>query len=884
MTPGPPGTVRRILISLLPGGVRGQSMVADLDQEYCARAPGMGRALWYGWEALRLIVYYRMLTARAGVGQGSDPGRGGGMGGIARDLGYALRRLRRDPLLAGVAVATTGLGIGAAVAIFAVVDAVLLEPLPYEDPGELVAIFEADLDRGVTRNVANAGNAREWGLGAPSIEEIGGAVLAMPTVVEGVGEPREVVSSPVTPNYFQVLGLEPEIGRLMDPDAGGSGDAELLLSHRFWATAFGADPGVLGRVLNVNGAPHEVVGVLPPEYVAFGEGSAFYRSVPTDLMGDQTNSGRYLWVVARMVPGATAEGLQQELDGVSRGLQEAYPDFNAGWTTRTVPLQQDVIGDAAVGLWLLLVSVGLLLAIACGNVASLLLSRATARRPEMAVRSCLGATGRDLGRQLLVESSVLALAGGLAGVVLAYGGTWLLAGRMPDAFALPRLDQAAVDGTVLVFALAVSALTGLVFGMIPALQVRRSPPARTLGAEGRGPSRGASRARNVLVVAEVALSLVLLVAAGLVGRSLAELSSVDAGLEPEGVLVARVNLQGGSYPETADRQRFFAALIDRIEGESGVEAVGANTFLPMLGSGAATSFHDAGAPPPPREDWPTADIRNVEGDYFSAMGISPVEGRLFEPSDRDGSTQVVVVNEALARELWPGESALGRRLAINWGPLEEPWEVVGVVEDVRMVNPSQPARSAIYHPYRQAAYFPFMHVAVRTRGRPADFTPILRSIVTELDPAVALAQPVTMLEVVGDAVARPRMTTTLMAVFALVASALAAVGLYGVLSYAVSRRIREIGLRMAVGADGARVLGMVVAQGMGMVALGLALGTLVAFLGARFLSSLLFGVSPRDPWSFVVAIAGLAFTSLLASLIPAWRATRVQPAAALRGS
>jgi predicted permease len=869
---------------LLPGGVRGESILADLEEEYEGREEGVTRDLWYGREALRLVVHYRVLAPGREVGAKSKMGRGSGMGGIVRDLAYAFRRLRRDPLLMGVAVLTMGLGIGSAVAIFAVVDAVLLEPLPYEEPEALVAIFEADLDRGVTRNVANAGNAREWEAGAPSIQEIAGAVMPMPTVLEVVGEPREVVASPVTPNYFQVLGMEPEIGRLMVPDAGGSGDPEILLSHRFWTTAFGTDPGVVGRSLDVNGVPHTVVGVLPPDYVAFGEGSAFYRSVPTELMGDQTNSGRYLWVVARLVPGATAEGLQQELDGISRGMQEAYPDFNAGWTARAVPLHQDVVGDAAAGLWLLLVSVGLLLAIACGNVASLLLSRATARRSEMAVRSCLGATGQDLGRQLLVESGVLAFAGGLAGVVLAYAGTRLLAGRMPDVFALPRVEHAAVDGTVLVFALAVSVFTGLVFGMIPALQVRRAPPARVLSAEGRGPSRGTGHARNLLVVAEVALSLVLLVGAGLVGRSLGELSRVDSGVDPKGVLAARVNLQGGAYPETAERQRFFATLLERIEAEAGVEAAGANTFLPMVGSGAATSFYDAGAPPPPREDWPTAGIRNVEGDYFAAMGISLVEGRLLGPSDRAGSTQVVVVNEALARDLWPDESAVGRRLAINWGPLEEPWEVVGVVEDVRMVNPSQPALPAIYHPYGQAAYFPFMHVAVRTRGRPADFAPVLRSVLRELDPTVALAQPVTMTDVVGDAVARPRMTTTLMAIFACVAAALAAVGLYGVLSYTVSRRVREIGLRMAVGADGGRVLGMVVAQGMGMVALGLVLGTLVAYLGSRFLSSLLFGVSPRDPWTFGVAIAGLAFTSLLASLIPAWRATRVQPAEALRGS
>jgi predicted permease len=345
-----------------------------------------------------------------------------------------------------------------------------------------------------------------------------------------------------------------------------------------------------------------------------------------------------------------------------------------------------------------------------------------------------------------------------------------------------------------------------------------------------------------------------------------------------------VNLQGGAYPEAADRQRFFAGLVERIRGEPGVEAVGGNTFIPMLDAGSATDFYDAGAAPPPREEWPTADIRNVEGDYFDAMGISLVEGRDFSPADAADAPQVVVVNESLSQELWPGASAVGQRLAINWGPLERSWEVVGVVEDVRMGGPSRDPRPAIYHPYAQAPYFPFLNLAVRTRGDPSDFAPVLRSIVAELGPSVALAQPVTMSEVVGDAVARPRMTTVLMGVFAAVAALLAVVGLYGVLSYTVSRRVREIGLRMAVGADGTRVLRMVVAQGMGVVGLGLALGAGLAFFGARLLSSLLFGVSPRDPWIFGLAVAGLALISLVASLIPAWRATRVQPATALRGS
>ena len=888
MTGGaPPARTRRWLLGQLPEGARGTSIVADLDEEYGRRPPGAGRNFWYRREAVRLVLHYRFLApgrwATETAGTRFQRTREGMMRSVMRNLGHGVRRLRRDPALAVVGVITMGLGIGATVAIFTVVNAVLLEPLPYDHPEELVAIFEVDRDRDVFRNVANAGNARAWAEGAGSIRELAGAVMGMPMVLEGIGEPREVVATHVSPGYFQVLGVEPALGRLMSPDAGDTAGDEILLSQSFWRQALGSDPEIVGRVLNVNGQPHEVVGVLPAGYVAFGDGSAFFRSTPLAEMGDQTNSGRYLWVVARMAPGATVARLQEELDGVTRGLQEAFPEFNAGWTARAVPLQEDVIGNAAAGLWLLLGSVGLLLAVACGNVANLFLTRATERRREMAVRSSLGATAGDLARQLLAESVVLSALGGVLGVGLAYLGTSTLAERMPAAFALPRVEQAGVDGTVLLFALGLTLATGLLFGLVPALQLRRVAPARTLNAEGRGPSRTTGLARNTLVVAEVALSLILLVGAGLLMRSFTELLRVDTGIEARGVLTARVNLQGAGYPGAADTQRFFRQLVDRVAREPGVVSAGANTILPMDGPGAATSFYDADAPVPPREEWPVADIRNVEGDYFGTMGIEVVEGRDLTPADRAGEPQVVVVNRALARQLWPDQPAVGRRLAIQWGPLEEPWEIVGVVEDVRLTDPATPARPAIYHPFAQAAYRPYMHLVVRTEGDPSAFAPRLRSILTELDPGVPLAQPVLMQDLVGDAVARPRMTTFLMGVFAVVAAILAAVGLYGVLSYTVARRVREIGLRMAVGADGGRVLRMVVGQGMGMVLLGLGVGLVGAFFAVRLVSSLLFGITAQDPVAFGVAAGILGLTSLLAALIPAWRATRIQPATALRG-
>ncbi|UCC26722.1 MAG: ABC transporter permease, partial [Gemmatimonadales bacterium] len=832
MRSGPPARMRAWLLQMLPPGPRGASIVADLDEDYARLPAGLRRDAWYRWEALQLGLRYRLLEPAGGRGRSLSErftGEGEGMmRSLARNLYHGLRRLRQDPVLTVVGIGTMALGVGASVAIFTVVNAVLLEPLPYDRPEELVALFEADLDRDVDRNVANAGNARAWEEQTASLREVGGAVITQSVVVEGVGAPREVMASWVTPNYLGLLGTELALGRHMSPDAGGTEPTQVVLSHRFWNRVYGADPDVVGRTLTVNGDPQEIVGVLAPGYVAFAEEAEFYRSAPFTLMGDQTNSGRYLWVVGRMSPGASVTRVQQELDVVARNLQEAYPDFNAGWTVRAVPLGQDVVRDASTGLWVLLASVGVLLLIACANVANLLLSRATERRQEMAVRTSMGASGQDLFRQLLTESLVLAGAGGALGIGLAYLGTKLLAGRIPADFALPRVSEAGVDGPVLFFALGITVLTGILFGLVPALEARRTSPAGVLNAEGRGPSMHTGRLRGALVVGEVALSLTLLVGAGLLARSFTALLAVDTGVEPDAVLTARVNLSGDRYPDRGTRIRFFQGLVDRVAQEPGVDAVGANTFLPMVGMGAATSFRDFDAPAPPPEEWPAADIRNIAGDYFAAMGIEIVAGRSFLGTDGPDSPPVVAVNQALADQLWPGEEPLGKRLAINWGELDVPWEVVAVVEDVRLQGPDTPARPSIYHHYPQAAYFPFMHLAVRTSGDPTVLAPSLRRILAELDPNVPLSQPLPMASLVRDAVARPRMTTFLLGLFAAVAAVLAVVGLYGVLSYAVARRVREIGVRMAMGADGRRVLRLVVRQGMRLVLAGLVLGVVAA--------------------------------------------------------
>ena len=795
-------------------------------------------------------------------------------------FGHAVRRLKRDPAFALLSIGTMAVGIGATVAIFTVVDAVLLEPLPYDAPDRLVTLTEAHAIRGTTGNVMNPGNLLDVEAGVDGIAEAAGIVLSQSMVLDAGDEIREVPGQYVTPNFFRLLGLEPAVGPGFSAEA-SMATPELMLDHGFWTREFGADPAVVGRTFTVNGEPVRVAGVLPRDFLVWGDGAAFYTSITLQETGDQTSTGRFVYGIARLVDGVDVERVQAEGEAVFAGLREAYPDFNAGWSVEIRPMRDTVVGDARRGLWVLLGAVGMLLLIACTNVANLFLSRATERSREMAVRTSLGATGGVLARQLLGEALVLAGLGGAIGVAMAWGGTRLMAERLPSAFALPRVEHAGVDATVLLFAVAVSILTGCLFALVPAMKARRTEPARVLAAEGRGPSRATGRVRNGLVVLEVALSMMLLVGAGLVARGFVSLLERDPGMRTEGVLTARLNLTVGRT--SAERVAFWETLMPRLADRPGVEAAGAITILPLGGFGAGTSYHEFGNPPESRDQWPVADIRNVAGDYFGAMGIRILEGRNFDAAtDVAGGAQVVVVNRALAEELFPGESAVGEQLAINWGPLDAPWEIVGVVEDVPQRDLSEEIRGVIYHPYAQAAYFPWMHLAIRTAGPPLDFAPELREMVTALDPSIPVAQVETYDQIVRRSVARPRMTVTLMLIFGTLAALLASVGLYGVLSWTVTRRVREIGVRMAIGANGGSVLGLVVRQGMTLALAGLAIGSVGAVVLGRVLESLLFGLGAQDPTSFLGAAGLLGAVALLACLFPAWRATRVAPADALR--
>ncbi len=882
--------LRRLLRALLPGGV-GDAALADLDRERAARTgPAFLTGLWYAREGLRVALRLRAarltdaLTPRRTPRGAHRPRRerSDPMDRLRQNLRFALRRLRRSPGFALAAVLTLALGVGANVAVFSVVDAVLLKPLPYAHPDRLVALWEWNQPRGKRENVANPGNVRAWKERASTLEDVAAtAFFDQPMLLDVDGRPREVLVRLATANYFDVLGLPAALGRTFSPGAGEKEGDEVILTDRYWREAYGADPSVIGRTLAFSsGLTGTVVGVLPPSYVIWGESSDMYASFA--LLGDQASTGRYLNTIARLRDGATVEQAREEMEAVAAGLREEHPEFNAGWSVNVVPLRTQAFGDVDTILWVLFAAVGLLLLIACANVANLFLARATARRREMAVRSSLGASRGRLVGQLLVEGGVLAGLGAAVGVAVAWIATRAVATHLPAAFHLPRVEEAAVNGRALAFAVVVTTVTALLFGLVPALRASEAEPGEALAAEARGPGRHAGRVRSALVVAEVGLSVLLLVGAGLLGRSLAALTSQDLGIRPDDVLTARLSLGTPLYQKNAARVAFLEAYSDRVAALPGVQAAGMVPFLPLDGLGSATAYWAGDAPTPPPGERPVTDVRAVAGDYFGAMGIHLLEGRTFDRRDGADAPRVVVVSRALAREVWPGKDPLGRPLVLSWGDPNPVATVVGVVDDVRLADVATEPRAAAYFPVAQLPDFGAYYVVVRSTRRPADLRADLEAALHDVDPTLALSDVRVMDSIVGRATARPRMSAVLMAAFAALAAALAAVGLYGVLAYAVAQRVREIGLRVALGARPGRVVGRVVGQGMGLVAAGLALGLGVAVFASRALAGLLYQVAPTDPVALAGAAAFLALVALAACVVPAWRAVRVDPAEALR--
>jgi putative ABC transport system permease protein len=803
------------------------------------------------------------------------------MDSLALDLRYALRQLRRSPTFTVAAIACLALGIGANTAIFTVINAVLVRPLPYPEPERLVMLFEAARGDAADRNTVSPANFLDWR--AQSQVFAGTAALYdLGVTLTGHGEPAEVPAELASADLFRLLGLTPVLGRTYTADDDAPGGAHVVvLSEGLWQRRFGGARNVVGQVVRVNDEPYTIVGVLPD-----GAGLAGRARMPDlwlplalDPAHDyRATAGRYLTTVARLRPGVTLAAAQVDVRTIAARLEAAHPGFNGGWTVNVAPLTQEVTGPLRRPLLVLAGVVGLVLLIACANVANLQLAQATVRRREIAVRAALGAGRRRMIRQFLLESLLLALSGGVAGSLLALWLTDALAATASTA--IPRLGEVAVDLPSLGFTVLVSVAAGLLFGLAPALQAGGSDLPEALKQGTRGVSRGGTRTRAALVAGQVALALVLLVGAGLLLKSFVRLQRVDLGFEPEQVLTARVTLPDARYPEPARQAAFFEALLTRLEALPGVRAAGAINWLPLSGLRSATDFWFGGRPIPSDAEQPTADISVVDPNYFRAMGIELRTGRGIAPGDDARHPRAVVVSERFVRDYFPGQSPLGQRIFMPWGDTLV-GTVVGVVGDVKHAGVDSAANPTIYW---SMAQFPWsgMHLVVRAAGDLRPLAAALPREVRTLDPDLAVADVRPLESYLGDALARRRFSLTLLAGFAGLALVLTAIGLYGVIAYTVLQRTREFGIRLALGASQATVLRGVLRRGLGLVGAGVIVGLIGAAALTRVLGALLYEVSATDPMVFAGIVTLLVVVGVVASYVPARRATRVDPAVALR--
>jgi putative ABC transport system permease protein len=799
---------------------------------------------------------------------------------MLQDIAYALRSSLRRPAFSLLVVLTLGVGVGANSAMFSIVNSVLIQPLPYERSEELVYIFGAF--KGGNRASISPPDFLDYRERQKVFSSLAARTVFGSAVIGGSDRPERVSASIATVNFFSTLGIQPFLGRAFLADEEHGAHDVVIISHRLWQQRFGEHRSIVGTTVTIDGRPHTIVGVLPPIVDAAINDVQVWRPVPFGTGEMTVRRFHFLRGLGRLAPGVTLAQAQRDMDGIARQLEQVYPE-NETWKLRLAPYREVVVGDAAAqSLIMLMGAVGLVLLIACGNVASLLLARATARGGEMAIRTALGASRPRLVRQLLTESLVLGLAAGAVGLALAY---YLVRGvRAVGAGIVPRLSELALDQTALLFTFALSLATSLVFGLAPALHAAKAGVATALTSFGKGSAGGTNaRARDVLVVAQVAVSFVILIVAGLLIRSLWQLQRVNPEFDPHGVLTAEIALPPTKYGARADTDRFWSALTERVRSIPGVETAGGTTLLPLRGGGD-TYFYVDGRPPATDAERMNATEALVTDDYFTVMRIPVKSGRTFTPADRAGPG-VVIVNEALARRLFPGGNAIGQRLIVDFG---KPFrgEIVGVVGDVRIYGQANEVPDQMYFSIRQAgAGFGAaarMRLVARVQGDPSAITPQVRAILRELDPDVPLASVETMTDILSGSIRNVRFRAGLLAGFAGAALLLAVIGLYGVLAYSVARRSRELGIRIALGARATEVFRLVVGEGMRLVVLGVALGLIGAFAATRFVSGMLFDVAGTDPNVFLAVTLTLMGAGLAACVLPARRATRVDAMEALR--
>jgi putative ABC transport system permease protein len=802
--------------------------------------------------------------------------RASGMASLLGDLRFALRGLRKNPGFTTVAVLTLALGIGANAAVFAVVDGVLLEPLPFPQPDGLAVLWqtdEEDGDLGVPWSVQDLQDVSEE---TRSFQAVAGHTW-MDETLTGLGEPELVYAVGVTRGLLEVLGTPPILGRDIRPEEALPGGARVVVvSHAFWQERLGGSPAAVGQVLQLSGLPYEVVGVAP-EGFAFPSRAALW--IPGQWPEETHPRGRhFLRAVGRLAPGGTLPAAQAELSGIASRLEEAYPESNRARGIHLESLTQATVGDARTGLLVLLGAVGMVLLIACANVANLLLARGSTRVGEMAVRSTLGASRGALLRQLVAESLVLSGLGGAAGLLVASGGLRLLKAFSPGR--LPRMDNVGMDPTVFLFAAGIVLLVAVFFGLLPALRLSRVSIASVIR-QGREKDLQLQRrglARSILLATEVALSLVLLLGAGLLIRSFANIRGVELGFEAQGVRQFTLTLPPARY-DPSQTVAFFRVLEERIGALPGVRAAGMNSGSPMGRSHTTIGFTIPGREAAAPGGEPVWLVRMATPGYFSSLGIPVLRGRGIEASDGPEDPRVVVISETAASRYWPDQDPLGK--AVLMDEEEPPWTIVGVVGDVRSLDVTTEVWPEAYFPHAQWSRNT-MTVEVLQAGAVPGLANALRETVQELDPNLPVYWMELLQDRVDDSVASDRFYLLLIGSFAALAVVLASVGLYGVVAYLVSRRTREIGIRVALGARDKEILGMVVGQGLGPVLAGLLLGLLAAAAGGRVLGSLLYQVEPLDPLTFLTTPLLLLVVALLATALPARGATRVSPTEAMR--
>ncbi|HYN83898.1 MAG TPA: ABC transporter permease [Pyrinomonadaceae bacterium] len=807
---------------------------------------------------------------------------------LAQDLRFGLRLLSKKPGFTAVAVLTLALGVGANTAIFSVVNALILRPLPLPEAESLVLLFEQSKKSGALSSVSYP-NFKDYREGMSTLEAAATFRLSGATLT-GTGEPERLQAARVSSDFFRVLRVGPHAGRLFAPEEDAPGGARVVvITHGLWQRRFGADPSVVGRTITLDDNAHTVVGVLPHgfEFPYHIKGAELFSTIAHEGSNLAERGARATQVVARLRDGASMEQARAEATALAARLEEQYRDRNAGVGATVIGLQDHLVGGVRPALWTLLGAVGFVLLIACSNVANLLLVRATARQREIAVRTALGASRRRIVRQLLTESLLLSLLAGACGLLLAVWGVGALVSLSPGD--IPRLESVRLDPRVLAFTFAVSLLTGVLFGLVPALRASKPELTESLkeGSRGTNARPGRQRVRGALIAGELALALMLLVGAGLLLKSFWRLQAVDPGFDPQNVLTMRINLPRARYADGASRAAFVGDVTERVRGLAGVRSVAFGGPVPFSSGDIGSSFRIEGRAEPEPGSEPGASFRGVTPDYFRALGMPLLRGRDFAAGDvRGAATGAAIVNETLARKYFAGEDPLGKVLVgvgVTSGDEAEPrrWEVVGVVGDVRHSGLSVEPGGEIYLPYTQQPWTGG-YLVVKTSVEPMSLAAAVRAELRAVDKDQAVAEVRPLEQMIAGTVARPRFYAALLTIFACVGLVLAVVGVYGVISYSVTERTHEIGIRMALGARAPDILRMVIGGGMRYVLVGVFAGLVASLSLARVIESLLFGVSAWDPLTFAAVSALATAVALLACYVPAKRATRVDPMVALR--